>query len=535
VNPSPILEAPDEEDLSLAEPLTTFESPAAVDFSARPEAANRNSGGAGLRTDSVAASVVILVVLSIGQRLIGFARQILVCRWLEPNQLGEWDICFRFLMLGAPLAVMGLPGSFGRYLEYYRHRGHLKTFLRRTAAACLILACLAIAAIAGLRTWVSELVFATPDQAKMVLLLAASLAALAAYNFLTDVLTALRMVRVTSVVQFASGLLFAVGSVVLLLGWRRDAAAIVVAYAGSCAATLAVAVVYLRRTWRAAPDSLDPLPHRQLWGKLVPFAAWLWTVNLLYNLVGVVDRYMMLHFAPTDDPLALVGHYHSSQVVPMLMVSMCGLIGGIIMPHLSHDWESGRTSDVTAKLNLTIKLLGLAMFAGSVVTLFGAPLLFGVAFHGKYSGGEEILPWTLVYCTWMALIPLAQMYLWCAERPTLASLALAGSLVVNVGLCLVLLPRFGLHGVVWATAAANLFALACIYRFNGWLGQRLDRGIWIVTLLPLALGAGPWISLMALGAIAVAILGSRQVLNRAEKDVLIGAWRQRMPRKSAVA
>jgi len=111
-------------------------------------------------------------------------------------------------------------------------------------------------------------------------------------------------------------------------------------------------------------------------------------------------------------------------------------------------------------------------------------------------------------------------------------LALAGSLVVNVGLCFVLLPRFGLHGVVWATAAANLFALACIYRFNGWLGQRLDRGIWIVTLLPLALGAGPWVSLMALGAIAVAILGSRQVLSRAEKDVLIGAWRQRIQRKS---
>ncbi len=182
---------------------------------------------------------------------------------------------------------------------------------------------------------------------------------------------------------------------------------------------------------------------------------------------------------------------------------------------------------MTAKINLTIKLLGLAMFAGSVVTLFGAPLLFGVAFHGKYSGGEEILPWTLVYCTWMALIPLAQMYLWCAERPTLASLALAGSLVVNVGLCFVLLPRFGLHGVVWATAAANLFALVCIYRFNCWLGQRLDRGIWIVTLLPLALGAGPWISLMALGGIGVVIVFSGQLLTRDEKLLLAATWNKR--------
>ena len=65
------------------------------------EAAGRNSEQrTACGTDSLAASVAILVVLSIAQRLIGFARQILVCRWLEPNQLGEWDICFKFLMLG---------------------------------------------------------------------------------------------------------------------------------------------------------------------------------------------------------------------------------------------------------------------------------------------------------------------------------------------------------------------------------------------------------------------------------------------------
>jgi O-antigen/teichoic acid export membrane protein len=543
------MEAADEQ-LSLIDSPLTLDSSPNFESCARPAIATiefadgdvtpsaRDDGREttpGLRTDSLAASVAILVALSIAQRLIGFARQILVCRWLEPDQLGEWDICFKFLMLGAPLAVLGLPGSFGRYLEYYRHRGHLKIFLRRTTAACTILACLAVLMIAGLKTWVSEVVFATPNQTDTVLLLAVSLLALAAYNFFTDVLNAMRMVRVTSIVQFASGLLFAVGSVVLLLCWRRDASSIVIAYAGSCAVTLLVAIVWLRHAWRATPESLETLPHRQLWGKLVPFAAWLWTVNLLYNLVGVVDRYMMMHFAPTDDPLALVGHYHSSQVVPMLMVSMCGLIGGIVMPHLSHDWEAGRMRDVHLKVNLTIKLLGLAMLAGSVVTLFGAPLLFGVALHGKYGGGEEILPWTLVYCAWMALIPLAQMYLWCVERPTLASLALAGSLVVNVGLCFLLLPRFGLHGVVWATAAANLFALACIYRFNSWLGHQMDKGLWIVTLLPIALGAGALISLGALASGVGIVFFTDWILSRDEKQLLMANWRQRFATRRAAA
>ncbi|HEY2147725.1 MAG TPA: hypothetical protein VGH32_07290, partial [Pirellulales bacterium] len=157
MNSIPLLEAADEQDLLLIEPPLTLElSPdgdamaepaySAIDVAdgdvARASRDEQPKSVSGLRTDSLATSVAILVALSIAQRLIGFARQILVCRWLEPDQLGEWDICFKFLMLGAPLAVLGLPGSFGRYLEYYRRRGHLKTFLRRTAAACTILACL---------------------------------------------------------------------------------------------------------------------------------------------------------------------------------------------------------------------------------------------------------------------------------------------------------------------------------------------------------------------------------------------------------
>ena len=140
------------------------------------------------------------------------------------------------------------------------------------------------------------------------------------------------------------------------------------------------------------PEPVDALPQRQLWSKLAPFAAWLWTVNLLYNLVGVVDRYMMMHFAPTSDPLTLVGHYHSSQIVPMLMVSMCGLIGGIIMPHLSHDWETGRTADVATKLKLTIKLLGLGMLAGSVLTLLARRCCSASRSTANTKGGKRFFP-----------------------------------------------------------------------------------------------------------------------------------------------
>src|SRR5262245_23605055 len=87
-----------------------------------------------LRPDSLAASVLVLLVVSVVQRSVGFGRGVLFCRWLAPDELGMWDMAYSFLLLAAPLVVLGLPGSFGRYLERYRQRQQLRIFLKRTAA-----------------------------------------------------------------------------------------------------------------------------------------------------------------------------------------------------------------------------------------------------------------------------------------------------------------------------------------------------------------------------------------------------------------
>ncbi|HEX3725058.1 MAG TPA: hypothetical protein VHV08_02400, partial [Pirellulales bacterium] len=91
------------------------------------------------RGDTLAASVFILLVMTVVQRLVGFGRGIMFCRWLEPEQLGQWDVAFGFLNLAAPLAVLGLPGAFGRYVEYFRYRGQFHTFLKRTICVCACL------------------------------------------------------------------------------------------------------------------------------------------------------------------------------------------------------------------------------------------------------------------------------------------------------------------------------------------------------------------------------------------------------------
>ena len=132
------------------------------------------------------------------------------------------------------------------------------------------------------------------------------------------------------------------------------------------------------------------------------------------------------------------------------------------------------------------------------MVLICAPFLFNTVLGGKFSGGLEQLPLTLVYCTWFGTLAVAQNYLWCAEKAWLSSVALLVGLLVNVSLDLVLLPRVGLHGAVIATTAANFMALLLIYLLNGRLGMRIDRGTWILAAVPMLLWLGPTVA--ALGA-----------------------------------
>ena len=110
-----------------------------------------------------------------------------------------------------------------------------------------------------------------------------------------------------------------------------------------------------------------------------------------------------------------VGQYHSSRVVPVLLIGVAELLANLLTPHLTQDWEAGHHHQVSVRLNLFLKFFGLGLVGASVAVLLAAPLLFGVAFEGKFAGGYHVMPWTLAYCCWTAITVMAQNYLSCAE------------------------------------------------------------------------------------------------------------------------
>ena len=292
----------------------------------------------------------------------------------------------------------------------------------------------------------------------------------------------------------------------------------VIAYALACLGCSLAAAVWLRRTWDALPAATSRLSQGTLLAKLMPFAIWVWATDWLTNVFDVVARYMIVHHSGLDaaEALAQVGNYHSARVVPVLLVTIAGLLASAALPHLSHDWERGDRRSVSDQTNLMFKLITFGLMSGGVAILLVEPLLFDVAFGGKYAGGRAMLPGTLTACVWFGVIGIAHNYLWCAERAMLGSLAVLVGVVVNIGLNLLLLPRYGLAGAVAATAVANVAALTVAYLLCLRCGLRFDPGVVDHSALcrrcsALARGS-PWLALVATAAWAV--VGDRDSLVR---------------------
>jgi len=430
-------------------------------------------------------------------------------------------------MLAAPLAVLGLPGSFGRYLEYYRFRGQLGVFLRRTTLLCLATGVVAVLLVGGARDWFSKLIFGIPDQSELVVWIAVCLATVIAHNFLVSLFIALRQYRVVNALQFFQSVIFALLSVPLMMVWRCDAVSVVAAFGVATLVSSLWSVPWLRRFWTNRAVAPPAAGQRDFWSKLLPFATWVWVTNLVSNLFEVVDRYMIVHCSglPADQALRQVGCYHSSRLIPLLFVALATLLGSMVTPHLSFDWEAGRRREVSARLNTVLKALVLALLVASTAVLVAGPFVFKVAFENKFSVGLAVLPETLAYCAWFGMFTMAQNYLWCAEKASLSSFALLIGLVLNVALNFVWLPAFGLHGAVWAKIVSNLAAILLVYGFSRWHGMKIDVGTWLLTLAPAALCFGPLAALAVLLVIFIVSLSTTWLFHAEEKRQFADAFK----------
>ncbi len=447
------------------------------------------SSGRALVTDSIATGVVFALILTVGQRAIGFLRGLLFCRFMSDQQLGQWSLVWSFLMLLIPLAMLGLPGCFGRYTEHYRTRGQLGYFVSRIATTSVILTLAASVAMFLFPETFSMTIFRSPDQTLVVYAMAASLLMVSASNFLTSLMESLRQVRVVTLMRFITGILFATLGLGMVLLMENAAVGATLGF-GLSSLIGAIPAIWILAKYRGTLQNTgDRLSHSSMWKRLAPFAIWMWATNLFGNCFELSDRYMLLYCSPVSADVAqgFVGQYHSGRQIPLLLVSLALMLGGVLIPYMSAHWEEGRKEDAQKMLMWAVKLTSLGFTMGGIVVLLIAPFLFDTLLEGRYEIGLAVLPLTLVYCIWLGVAEVAQSYLWVVEKGKWIALTIGVSLGVNLLLNWLLIPHYGVDGAVIATATSNALLLIMVCAFNRLEGWKFGSSLIYCSLFPLIL------------------------------------------------
>ncbi len=472
--------------------------------------------------ETLVGGLLILALLSVVQRLVGLVRSILFCRWLEPEPLGLWDLAYSFVLLAAPLAVLAIPSAFRRYVEHYRIRGQLRSMICQATMVSMALAILGAACIWVARSYFASLIFGSPEYQPIVLWISLTLIGVIAFHYLGDLLVALRSVRVAAYLQLVCSVSFALGSLVLIRLWEASASVVVVSYGLSCVAASALGTFWLWRHWQELPETSAPLRPKELWGKVLPFAGWVWVGSALANLLLAVDRYLLVHLAPLhpEEVLQLVGQYHAARIFPMLLVGLAELASPVLTPYLAQDWEAGHRRWVSERLNRWLRVLGLLQWLMAVLLLGVGPLIFEGILDGKFAGGYHVLPGTLAAALWFAWFSLAQNYCYCSEQGHWAVLARVAGLVTSIVLCVIFIPWFMLHGAVWAAASGAFVAALALHLFSMPSGLIFEKRTILVLLLPASLPMGMTAHLMLL-PVAVWIVWHSDIrdwLNRPQRS-----------------
>lgn len=470
--------------------------------------------------------------MTVTQRLLGVVRGVLFCRLMSDQELGQWSMTHSLLMMLAPLAVLGLPGSFGKFVEHYSHSGQLYPFLRWSGRICTATTLAMGLGMAILPDFFSRQIFGESGHHLQIYLAAGSLIALTWMNYLTSLVEAMRQIRLATVVRFCSGTSFTLIAVVLLLSPVDASVGALISFGLSCVIGAVPALWFLRRRQSEIRTLDRPLRGGELVRRLAPFAAWWWVSNIVHNSFELVDRYMLVHWSGMQafEVQAALGQYHSSRVVPLLMVGVAAMLSGLLLPYVSAALAAGDARRARQQLNLTIKFSSLGMLLGNALMLAAAPWMFEWLLQGKYSEGLAILPLTLVYCTWFSVLTVAQDYLWVSEKGKFAVSCMVLGLVSNIVLNAVLIPLWGLWGAVIATAIGNLLGVVTMFVANQLMGCPPDRGCWLALLFPLALLFEPAPAVGISIVVATACLGTRFFFSPSERQMLDRLVRSRFGR-----
>jgi len=379
--------------------------------------------------------------------LIGFLLRIVLARWLGAADLGLYQMVITVQGIATLIATLGIPMALTKYVA--EHKDNKDKLSQTTTSGIISSAIFGI--VTGILLYalsgVLAGIFNMPELAYLLKILAFALPFTSLLEALLGLFNGLREMKTFAYLMILRSLLmilFIIAFVRLGFGVEGAVFGLVLAIVGACIGGLYLSRKLLR------PNLLNLSQNSK---RLVSFGSQVFGANAVSLIANQADIILIGYFLAAKD----VGYYSVAVSLSMLFLIIPQAIQRITYPATSEYWSQNNHQALQTMIDKSMKYsacillplgLGVGFFSKEIVTvIFGGEFIYAV------------LPLCILLIarviTGSTIYPIGASFSG-VGRPDLALKLGAISAGTNIGLNILLIPRFGIVGAAIATTASLL-------------------------------------------------------------------------------
>ncbi len=406
-------------------------------------------------TRRLAGTIFIIRVISAG---LAYFSQVLLARWMGTSDYGIYVYVWTWVLLLGSMMDFGISASAQKIIPEYRTSGEpplLRGFLSGSRWLTFAVSTLVSFALAGIVKLLSPWI--DPAEELPLYIGCMTLPAFVVANTQDGIARSHDWMQLGLMPQFIirQALIIGITGGAFLLGYHLGAVAAMIASAGAVWIAMTGQMVVLNRK---LADHIEPGP------KAYDISGWLAVslpillVESFYLLLSYTDVLVLQQFRPSDE----VGVYFAV-VKTLALVSFIHYAMSATTAHRFAEYNAlGDKVRLSAYVAHAINWTFWPSLAATIVLLaLGKPLLW--LFGPQFVIGYDIMFVAAIGLVVRAAIGPVERLLNMLGQQKICALAYALAFLMNVVLCIALVPRFGGHGAAAATSMSLTFETVLLF------------------------------------------------------------------------
>ncbi len=406
-------------------------------------------------TRRLAGTIFLIRVISAG---LAYLSQILLARWMGTSDYGVYVYVWTWVLLLGSMMDFGISASAQKIIPEYRTSGEhalLRGFLSGSRWLTFVVSALVSLALAGVVLLLSPWI---DPAARLPLYIGCmTLPAFVVANTQDGIARAHDWMQLGLMPQFIirQALIIGITASAFLLGFHLGATAAMVASAAAVWIAMTGQMVVLNRK---LADHVEDGPKAYDVGGWLAISLPILLVESFYLLLSYTDVLVLQQFRPSDE----VGVYFAV-VKTLALVSFIHYAMSATTAHRFAEYNAlGDKTRLSAYVTHAINWTFWPSLAATAVLLaLGKPLLW--LFGPQFVIGYDIMFIAAIGLVVRAAIGPVERLLNMLGHQKICALAYALAFVMNVILCIAMVPRFGGHGAAAATSISLTFETVLLF------------------------------------------------------------------------